>query len=207
LATVGRFPWRKVPLYMIAQYVGAFIASVFIYFVYQNALDDFSGGNYTITTAGIWATYPQDFLSIGNGLGDQVMGTALLAACLLAITDNKNMNTPKGVIPLMVGMVVAVIGMSYGYNCGYAINPARDLAPRVFTSIAGWGMDVFSYNDYNWWWIPVVGPHIGAVLGAVVYKLMVELHWPDDDEDINGPVEMSSSVRSLRIKSELAAVS
>lgn len=71
------------------------------------------------------------------------MGTGLLVTCVLAITDNKNMNTPKGFIPLMVGFAVAAIGMAYGYNCGYAINPARDLSPRIFTAIAGWGMQVF----------------------------------------------------------------
>lgn len=191
LATVGKFPWRKVPLFMIAQYVGAFIASVFIFFVYRNALHDFSGGEYNITTAGIWATYPQDFLSVGNGLADQVMGTGLLVTCVLAITDNKNMNTPKGFIPLMVGFAVAAIGMAYGYNCGYAINPARDLSPRIFTAIAGWGMQVFSFQNYSWWWIPVVGPHIGAVLGAWVYWLLVEMHWPEDEEEtLNGPVEI-----------------
>ncbi|GAB6023637.1 hypothetical protein CHUAL_008404 [Chamberlinius hualienensis] len=183
MALLGKFPWRKVPLYMIGQYLGAFVGSALVFFVYQSALNDFSGGNYTIATAGIFGTFPKDFLTVGNGIADQVTGAAILVVCVCAITDSKNMGTPKGVIPLMVGLIVAVIGMSYGYNCGFAINPARDLGPRLFTAVAGWGIQVFSYNDYSWWWIPVVGPHVGAILGALIYWVFIELHWPDDDDD------------------------
>jgi aquaporin-9 len=146
MATIGKFPFRKVPLYMIAQYIGAFLGSVVVFYVYRNALTEFEGEAFSITSAGIWATYPQSFLSTGNGFGDQVLGTALLVACALAITDARNMGTPKGVVPLMIGLVVAVIGMTYGFNCGYAINPARDLSPRIFTAIAGWGSQVFRYK-------------------------------------------------------------
>ena len=114
---------------------------------FSDALNKYDGGARAVTgvngTAGIWATYPKDYLSIGNGFGDQICGTALLLACVLAINDNKNMKPPKGMVPFCIGMVVAVIGMAFGYNCGYAINPARDLGPRIFTAIAGWGTKVF----------------------------------------------------------------
>jgi glycerol uptake facilitator-like aquaporin len=65
-----------------------------------------------------------------------------------------------------------VIGMTYGLNSGYAINPARDLGPRIFTYLAGWGPQVFTAHD-NWWWVPVVGPLIGAVVGGLVYDLFI----------------------------------
>jgi glycerol uptake facilitator-like aquaporin len=74
----------------------------------------------------------------------QVLATGLLVCMVLAITDEKNMAAPKGLVPLAVGLVVAVIGMSFGYNCGYAINPARDWGPRIFTAVAGWGSGVFT---------------------------------------------------------------
>jgi glycerol uptake facilitator-like aquaporin len=67
---------------------------------------------------------------------------------------------------------VFAIGMTYGLNAGYAINPARDLAPRLFTAIAGWGQQVFTAHN-GWWWVPVVGPCIGAVLGGFIYDLFI----------------------------------
>ena len=72
------------------------------------------------------------------------MGTAALLLCILALLDKKNTAPPDGVTPVIVGLVVAVIGMAMGHNCGYAINPARDLGPRLFTLIAGWGRAVFT---------------------------------------------------------------
>ena len=88
------------------------------------------------------------------------------------------MAVPKALVPFLVGLTVVSVGISYGFNCGYAINPARDLGPRAFTAIAGWGRETFSIRNYNWFWVPIVGPYIGACLGVLVYKLAVGLHWP-----------------------------
>ena len=74
----------------------------------------------------------------------QVVGTMMLVLSLMAITDKRNANVPKFLVPLLAGLTVFVIGAAYGYNCGYAINPARDLGPRIFTAIAGWGSEVFT---------------------------------------------------------------
>lgn len=71
------------------------------------------------------------------------MGTAILSLCVLAITDQRNMEVPKCVVPLLVGFTVGLVGMAYGMNCGFAINPARDFGPRLFTAAFGWGIDVF----------------------------------------------------------------
>ena len=73
----------------------------------------------------------------------QLVGTGMLMLSVLAVTDGNNIGAPKGVIPLCVGLIVACIGMSFGANCGYAINPARDLGPRIFTAMAGWGVEPF----------------------------------------------------------------
>ncbi|KAJ8304393.1 hypothetical protein KUTeg_017976 [Tegillarca granosa] len=139
----------------------------------SDAINNFDQGTRhvdgSLGTAGIFSTYPQPFLSVYNGLGDQVFGTAILLICVLAITDENNMKPTKGLIP---------ISMTYGFNCGYAINPARDLAPRIFTAIAGWGDTPFNYKEYKWFWIPVLGPHLGAIIGAFIYQLCVGLHWP-----------------------------
>ncbi|XP_069971062.1 aquaporin-3 isoform X4 [Penaeus vannamei] len=195
MAVWGKHPWVKVPVYVIAQYLGAFMASSMVYAVYLNALDAFEPER-SLATAGIFATYPgamtasngtlvTDFLSNGNGMGDQVVGTMLLLICVCAITDPRNMEVPKALIPLFVGFTVLNIGVCFGFNCGYAINPARDLAPRFFTLIAGWGEQTFTAGTFDgiaWWWVPLVGPHIGAVMGVGIYLLLIELHHPEAQE-------------------------
>lgn len=188
VATVGKFPYKKIVPYVAAQYLGAFVASVVLFVTYRGALDNFDGGNRMVTgvngTAGIFASYPKDFVSTGNGLVDQIVGTALLVLAILAITDARNMAVPQGVQPLFIGFALGALVLCFGYNCGAPLNPARDLAPRVFTAMAGWGGEVFSFRDYNWFWVPIVGPHIGAVLGAWLYTLAVELHWPGASYDM-----------------------
>jgi glycerol uptake facilitator-like aquaporin len=74
--------------------------------------------------------------------------------------------------PAAVGALVVLIGATFGFNAGYAINPARDFAPRLFTALAGWGGEVFHAGN-GWWWVPVVGPSIGAVLGGYIYDFFI----------------------------------
>ena len=91
---------------------------------------------------------------------------------IFAISDAKNLAPDPKAAPVIVGLVVLLIGMTFGYNSGYAINPARDLGPRLFTAVAGWGGGVFrAAND--WWWVPIVAPLVGGVLGGFVYDLFV----------------------------------
>ena len=134
----------------------------------------------TLKTAGIWSTYPQDYLSnVPGGLVDQIVGTALLMMAVFAVSDQRNMKLPAPFSPLLVGLAVLAIGMTYGLNAGYAINPARDLGPRLFTFVAGWGDQVFQAHDY-WWWVPVVGPCIGAIVGGLIYDLLItRLYGPE----------------------------
>jgi glycerol uptake facilitator protein len=67
---------------------------------------------------------------------------------------------------------VLLIGMTFGFNCGYAINPARDFGPRLFTYLAGWGKAVFVAGN-NWWWVPIAGPLAGGILGAFLYDFFI----------------------------------
>jgi MIP family channel proteins len=177
LAVHRGFPWSKVAPYIAAQFVGAFAASAAVYVTYAEALRAFDGGVRQVAgelgTAGIWATYPQAFLStFPGGLVDQVVGTALLVGVIFALSDRQNAAPPAGLGPVVVGLLVIVIGASFGYNAGYAINPARDFAPRLFTAVAGWGSEVFRAG-HAWWWVPIVGPVVGGVLGGWIYDLMV----------------------------------
>jgi MIP family channel proteins len=177
LAVHRGFPWAKVIPYVIGQMFGAFIASAVVYLTYREALLAYDGGVRQVSgplgTAGIWATYPQPFLStFPGGFVDQFVGTALLVGVILAITDRRNAAPPPGLAPVVVGLLVVLIGMSFGFNAGYAINPARDFAPRLFTAMAGWGTEVFT-TAHAWWWIPIVAPCAGAVAGGWLYDLCV----------------------------------
>lgn len=177
----GTLQWRFLPLYVGAQFVGSFLAAATVYAVYYEAIQNYCGGNLTVTgpraTAGIFATYPAPYLSITGGFIDQVFGTAMLLLCLSALADRRNCPPTAGAEPVAVGLVVLLIGMSVGSNSGYAINPTRDIGPRVFTAIAGWGPDVFRAGN-SWWWIPLVAPCVGALLGTGLYKLLIQLHHP-----------------------------
>ena len=178
LAALRGFPWRKVPAYVLAQTAGAFCGAALTFLTYREAFDHFDSGTRQVTgalgTAGIFATYPQAFLSIRGGFIDQVVGTALLMLGIFAIADRRNAG-PATFGPLVVGALVALIGISFGFNSGYAINPARDLGPRLFTAIAGWGGEVFRAGG-GWWWVPIVAPCLGGLVGALVYSLLISHH-------------------------------
>ncbi|MBV95626.1 Aquaporin-7, partial [Eschrichtius robustus] len=139
------------------------------------AIIDYSGGRLTVTgptaTANIFATYLPDHMTLWRGFLDEVLVTGMLQLCLFAITDKGNNPALQGTQALVIGILVVIIGASMGMNSGYAINPSRDLPPRFFTFIAGWGTQVFSAKD--WWWVPVVAPPLGAYLGAIIYLIFI----------------------------------
>jgi MIP family channel proteins len=182
LAARRGFPWTKVLPYVLAQCAGAFVASVVVYATYHEGLNAFDHGVRQIAgplgTAGIFATYPKPYLStFPGGFVDQVVGTALLVGVIFALGDRRNFAPPERLTPVLVGLLVLVIGATFGHNAGYAINPARDFAPRLFTAMAGWGSGVFTAGN-GWWWVPIAGPLVGGVLGGCVYDLLIARHHP-----------------------------
>ncbi len=182
LAAYRGFPWSKVAPYAIAQIAGAFAAAAVVYFTYAEAFSHFDGGVRQVAgeqgTAGIFATYPQPFLSrFPGGFVDQVVGTAILMAVILGVTDARNAPPASGMAPLIIGLLVVAIGMSFGFNAGYAINPARDFGPRLFTAVAGWGTQVFSASN-GWWWVPLTAPVAGALIGGAIYDGFVGNRFP-----------------------------
>jgi glycerol uptake facilitator protein len=174
------FPWRKVPGYIAAQLVGAFLGAFLVYIVYKGAIDSYERANHivrgdpnSVPTYSIFATFPAKYL--GNWVGpfvDQVVGTAFLLAFIFALTDERNQPPRANLAPLIVGFVVVAIGISFGANAGYAINPARDFGPRLFAAIAGWGKVALpgDYGNVNtFFWIPIIGPFLGGLIGAIIY--------------------------------------
>ncbi|MEV6113541.1 MIP family channel protein [Streptomyces sp. NPDC052109] len=180
------FPWAKVLPYWFAQLVGALTGAALVYLVYHDAISAYDHAapgpkvnGHTNATFSIFATFPAAYFHGGvwGPLIDQIAGTAFLLMLIAAVLDVRNQAVRANLAPLIVGFVVVAIGMSYGANAGYAINPARDFGPRLLTYAAGWNSLAFpgsvsgGYSGY--WWIPIVGPLIGGVIGIVVYDLFV----------------------------------
>jgi MIP family channel proteins len=180
LAIRRQLPWRKVLPYSLTQTAGAFVAAGAVMAVYREAFTAFDGGTRTMETAGIFATYPQPFLSAGGALVDQIFGTMVLMLVISAIGDARNQKIGN-LGPIAVGLLVMAIGMAFGFNAGYAINPARDFGPRLMTFFAGWGGEVFTANQF-YFWIPIVGPLIGGPLGALLYEGLIGRFFPESGE-------------------------
>ncbi|MBX6763060.1 MAG: aquaporin family protein [Rubrobacteraceae bacterium] len=186
LAAKRDFPWRKVIPYIVAQVVGAFVGAALVYLVYHNAIASFEQANNITrgtpasnTTFSIFATFPAPYFH-GNMVGpliDQIVGTMFLVMFVFALTDDRNQPPLSNLAPFLVGMAVAAIGMSYGANAGYAINPARDFGPRIFAWLAGWGQvampGTVKGSFSNYFWVPIVGPLVGGVIGAYVYDFFI----------------------------------
>ncbi|NXR76013.1 AQP10 protein, partial [Pycnonotus jocosus] len=149
MCLIEQFPWWKFPIFVVVQMLGAFISSGAVYILYYDAIWYYSNGTLTVSgpreTASIFATYPADYVSITNGFVDQVIGTAVLLVGVLGIIDARNKAVPKGLEPVAVALLVLSIESSMGANCGCPLNPARDLGPRLFTYVAGWGPEVFRW--------------------------------------------------------------
>ncbi|XP_077174121.1 aquaporin-9 [Paroedura picta] len=181
MCITGKMPWAKFPVYVFTQFLGAFVGAAAVFGTNYDALVAYTGGNFTVTgpirTAHIFATYPEEYLSVTNGFADQVISTAFLLLGIFAIFDAGNLGVPKGLEPIGVGLLIILLTSSMALNSGCAMNPARDLSPRLFTLLAGWGPEVFTAGSH-WWWVPIVGPMVGAGFGAAVYMLFIELHHP-----------------------------
>ncbi|MCM3729062.1 aquaporin family protein [Neobacillus cucumis] len=163
LALNGDFPWSNVPSYILAQMLGAILGSVLIYLHY---LPHWRETEDPATKLGVFATSPAIPHTFSNLLSE-IIGTFILVLGLLFIGANK---FTEGLNPIAVGLLIVVIGMSLGGTTGYAINPARDLGPRIahfLLPISGKGSSNWGYS-----WIPVVGPLLGGCLGAVFYKVV-----------------------------------
>ena len=176
LASIGQFPWANVGPYLAAQMIGAFVGAVVVWVTYRphwDATDD------AATKLAVFATGPE-IRSTGSNLVTEIVGTGVLVFGVLAIAANAGEMTAgavdlssvfaTGLNPLLVGLLVWSIGLSLGGPTGYAINPARDLGPRLahaLLPIAGKGS-----SDWSYGWIPVAGPLVGGVLGAMAFQAL-----------------------------------
>jgi glycerol uptake facilitator protein len=209
------FPWRKVGPYIAAQVVGAFAGAALVYVVYHNAISSFEAAKHisrgalggaadSTPTFSIFATFPAPYFhaSMIGPLIDQIVGTAFLVMFVFALVDRLNQPPRANLAPLLVGLAVGAIGMSFGANAGYAINPARDFGPRVFTWLAGWG-HVALPGTHGYVWVPIVGPLVGAVIGAVVYDLFI--HHTLEARGVPAAAEVEAEGRTVKEEADITA--
>jgi glycerol uptake facilitator protein len=179
LAIFRGFSWRKVPAYVAAQVVGAFLGAALVFVNYLPAFHEFDPLLERQETTGIFTTFPffGDAWPFGwpFGLLDQVVGTALLIGLIFAITDPRNQQISSLLAPFAIALVVVAIGISWGGMHGYAINPARDFGPRLFTVVVGFQQTGFAGNV---WWVPIVGPLLGGVIGGGIYDALIRPFLP-----------------------------
>lgn len=214
LAVRRGFPWRKVPGYWAAQVLGAFAGAAIVYAVYRDAINAHELATGTARESGeavasfsIFATFPAGYFDGWTGpFLDQVVGTALLLVLILALIDARSHLFSAYLGPLLIGFVVAAIGLSFGANAGYAINPARDLGPRLLAYFAGWGdvaipgtMTTDELTFHNYMWIPIVGPLLGAVIGAFLYDFFIgkTLQARQEDATDTAPAPVESQDETL----------
>ena len=169
LAVTSRFPWSKVWYYILAQMIGCFIGAAIVFAVYYGKWIEvdptFSN------TAGVFATFPA-VPKLLYGFIDQVVGTFILVFLILATGDANNTPAGANLGPIIVGLIIVGIGISFGFMHGYAVNPARDLGPRLFAVAAGFKNNGLT-DGSNIWLVPVIGPIVGGVLGAIIYDFTI----------------------------------
>lgn len=184
LALRRGFEWRKVPSYWAAQVLGAFVGAALVYLNYRFAIGSFEHANHitrgaanSVPTYSIFATFPAKYFHTWVGpFVDQVIGTAFLVGFIFAVTDEFNAPVKSNLAPIIIGFIVVAVGMSYGANAGYAINPARDFGPRIFAWLQGWKEIAMpgNYGNVNaYFWIPIIGPLVGAAVGSVIYDVLI----------------------------------
>jgi glycerol uptake facilitator protein len=175
LAVFRGFPWSRVVPYSLAQTTGAFAAAALVYRNYLPAFREVDPG--LEKTAGVFTTFPTFPTWPSAGFLDQVIGTALLLLLIFAITDEFNVPPGSNLGPLMIGLVVVAIGMSFGGMHGYPINPARDFGPRLFTVLAGFKNNGLT-DGSGAWLVPIAGPLIGGLAGAALYDFGIRRFLP-----------------------------
>ncbi|WP_072690360.1 MIP/aquaporin family protein [Rhodococcus marinonascens] len=179
-ATFGDFPWRKVPLYVVAQTFGAFVGALVVRVGYADLLAAADPGH-TSATQGVFSTMPGNGtlpVSVMGAFTDQIIGTAILVLLIFAIVDRRNTSPAANLAPFMIGLIVVAIGMAWGANAGYAINPARDFGPRLASYLTGYATAFTDPSGYPYFWVPIVAPVIGGLIGAAIYIQLIARFLP-----------------------------
>jgi glycerol uptake facilitator protein len=170
LATIGTFPWANVPGYIAAQVAGGFLGAIVVWLAY---LPHWGATEDPAAKLAVFCTAPAIRAPRANVI-TEIIGTFMLVLAILAVVSPANLTQgsdwARGLGPLLVGAIVWSVGLSLGGPTGYAINPARDLGPRIAHAVLP--LPAKGGSDWSYAWVPIVGPIIGGVLGALCYQVI-----------------------------------
>jgi glycerol uptake facilitator protein len=197
LALYRKFSWRKVLPYCLAQTIGALLGACIVYLLFVPIIDRFNLTNHLTRAAGGAAggvcTHPATGITVLHAFGDEIVLTAFLVFGIFAITEQYNEMAPGANFgALIIGFLVALIGASMGYLEAWAINPARDLGPRLFCFFTGWGNSAFP-SPLSYWWVPILGPLLGGAVGGAAYQLLIHPFLPARKRARLGPDPRTNS--------------
>jgi glycerol uptake facilitator protein len=189
-AVWSEFPWRRVPRYIVTQFAGAFLASVILYALYRGVLEAYESSHHIVrgapgseATAMIFGEFfpnprgqpltatSRAMVSIPTAFLVETLGTGILMLVIFGSVDERNTSRPQILTAATIGLTVTILISLLGPLTMAAFNPARDLAPRLFSSMVGWGRVPFETNGYGWLIVYVLAPVLGAVLGGGVYRI------------------------------------
>jgi glycerol uptake facilitator protein len=196
LATSGEFSWGNVPRYVVAQFAGAFVASAVLFSMYHGTLVAYETTHHLVRGApGSEATamiFGEFFPNPGGqpftdelrlrvthpaAFFIECVGTAMLVLVILAVTHPRNASRPQILTAVSIGLTVTILISLLGPLTMAAFNPARDLAPRVFSSLAGWGRVPFTANGMGWLTVYVLAPILGGQCGAIIFRAFFRPHY------------------------------
>lgn len=193
--TTGQTPWRHAWGYILAQFIGAFLAAATLYLLFSSSLASFENstgiqrssveGYQTAKMFGEYYLTEERRLQIQSeapatvnsqaAFTAEALGTALLAFIIFSLTQRKKNVLPAPLIPYAIGFSLTVLISIFAPISMAGFNPARDLAPRIFSSIAGWDSIPFEFNGVGWWLVYLIAPIIGAIIGAQAAKAFNKL--------------------------------
>lgn len=190
LAIFRKFPWRKVPGYALAQILGALVGSCLIQGNYHNLLNQFEGGynlrtyGLDTSTAALFFTDTKPYMSNIGAFFSEVLATAVLLSCILAIGDKNNNPAPPGMNGMILMFLIVGIGAALGTETAYCLNPARDLGPRIACAMFGYPSKIWTYRHCYWIYTAILAPIVGGVLGSFLYDLTL---YQGEDSPLNQP--------------------
>lgn len=177
-AAIGRLEWKRVPCYWISQLLGAFLGALVLFLIYYEKILEFAAvkdnGKLLVQSTGAFFITSRS-TGLITAFFDQLFGTFLLTSCAIAITDVEGFDLPDYLHPLMLGFMVSGIVGCFAMNAGAALNPARDLGPRIMIALCGWGKEAFTTLNY-YFWVPIIAPLCGGVIGALFYEVCIGVH-------------------------------
>lgn len=195
LALLRGFAWKKVPLYWLAQFTGAFFGASLVYLNYSRAISVFEGGPNIRTvakTGGLFFTNPLSYMSNLGCFFNEFLMTAILMMFICAVGDKGNLAPPKGLSPFVILWVVFALGSTLGMQTSFALNPARDIGPRLLTWAAGYGSGVWRIRSGYWFWCATLGPICGTFVGCFLYDCFI------GTENVESPLHNRKITNYLR---------